>query len=80
MVKVTAQYDGEEFLRIRKIKFNIGGAWGSEHKILEMDGKSCTVQEFKVGGTVAVCLRSNMEAKGSPIVYDFHMMKKKKRK
>ena len=77
------QYDGEEFLRIRNCaSSNIGGAWGSEHKILEMDGKSCTVQEFKVGGTVGSRGRSS-EAKGSPIVYDLKtewesFMKKKK--
>ena len=49
-----------------------------------MDGKSCTVQEFKVGGTVGSGGRSS-EAKDSPIVYDLKtewesFMKKKKEK
>ncbi len=64
------QHDGEEFLRIRTCaSSNIGGAWGSEHKILEMDGKKCTVQMSTVGGTVGSGGR-NSEADGDPLVYD----------
>ena len=79
------QHDGEEFLRIRsRESSNIGGAWGSEHKILEMDGEKCIVQNFKVSGTVSSRGR-NSEANGSPVVYDLKtewekFMKKKKEK
>ena len=62
-------YSTKRIFRIRSCaSSNIGGAWGSEHKILEMDGKSCTVQEFKKLHSRE--WRSKFEAKGSPIVYD----------
>jgi hypothetical protein len=79
------KHDGEQFFRIQsRASSNISGAWGSEHSILDMDGKSCTVQKSKVSGSVGSGGRDS-EAQGSPVVYNLKIeyektMKKKQDK